>query len=394
MNTLYSAVQNHPDIWQELLSELELPFEIETDNLSSRIFTTSTCLRSHGINPEKLAIARKIAQMEQNIHEQNTPPFMVALLPCGMRNAFKEAFFERFPQYANNEESVVIDGNLNFEKQFYNYLDHIYSAEELPDILITSDINNLYHRDFMYNFLYQDSFERLNYPVIDYFSDMTPDHPRGALKMITSNMLVMVINQNHYTQCAKPQEWYELLDKKLEKKLVLRGDKDFFCNAVLYPFYKEYGLEAIRVLGKNTLKGMHPAEMVREINSKKENNVAVYVMPYSFACKVRNVNFTTVWPKDGAIVSPVQILVKKGKAAQYKEVLDFIFGKVMGEQLEQNGFPSFHTDTIKRYPGRKLKWIGWNFFTENDLKQVKTNMQETFLECFQNNGFYSFPKRT
>ncbi|WP_243346798.1 ABC transporter substrate-binding protein [Parabacteroides sp. FAFU027] len=388
MNTLYTAANNQPEIWEELLSEIDIPVQIPTDDLSSRIFTTATCLRSFGVSPEKLSIARKIARMEENAATDNGKPFMVALLPCGMRNAFKEAFFEKFPQYADDDEQVVIDGNLNFEKQFYSYLDHIGSTEELPDILITSDINNLYYRDFMYKFLLHEGFDRLNYPVYDYFSDMNPDHPQGAMKMISSNMLVMVINQKHYSTSAKPQEWYEILDKKLEKKLVLRGDKDFFCNAVLYPFYKEYGDEALRVLGKNTLKGMHPAEMVREINTKKENDVAVYVMPYSFACKVRNVNFTTVWPKDGAIVSPVQILVKRGKAAQHKELLDFIFGKIMGEQLEQNGFPSFHADTIKRYPGRKLKWVGWNFFIENDLQEVKMKMQEAFMESFHSSGIY------
>lgn len=389
MTTLYNAIQNSPEIWEELLSEICLPTEIHTDDLSSRIFSTSTCLRSLGINPDKLSIARKVALMEQGAATDSGKPFMGALLPCGMRNAFKEAFFEKFPQFDNDEEQVIIDGNLNFEKQFYSYLDHIQRTEELPDILITSDINNLYHQEFLYNFLLRNEFDLLDYPIHDYFSGISPDHPQGAMKIISSNMLVMVINLDYFAQKSKPQEWYELLDKKLEKKIVLRGDKEFFCNAVLYPFYKEYGTEALHILGKNTLKGMHPAEMVREINCKKENEVAVYVMPYSFACKVRNINFTTVWPKDGAIVSPVQILVRKGKATQYKQLLDFIFGKVMGEQLEQNGFPSFHSDTIKRYPGRKLKWVGWDFFINNDLKEVKTKIQQTFMDSFQKREGYS-----
>ncbi len=386
MKTLYSAASNYPEIWEELLAELGESIHISPEDLSSRIFSTATCLKSFGLQTEKLSIARKIAMMEQGITSNSGKPFMVALLPCGMRNAFKEAFFEKFFLYANDEEQVVIDGNLNFEKQFYSFIDHIQSAEELPDILITSDINNLYNRDFIYNFLYRDCFEQLMYPLYDYFPETETDHPQGALKMLTSNLLVMVVNQNSYRNGAKqPQEWYELLDKKLEKKLVLRGDKNFFCNAVLYPFYKEYGEESIRILGKKTLKGMHPAEMVKEINSKKDNDVAVYVMPYSFACKVRNVNFTTVWPKDGAIVSPVQILVKKGTFNRHKEVLDYIFGSTMGELLEQNGFPSFHADTIKRYPGRKLKWVGWDFFTNNDLQKVKWDIQDSFMKSFRKN---------
>ena len=202
MNTLYTAANNHPAIWEELLSEIDITVQIPTDDLSSRIFTTATCLRSFGVNPEKLSIARKIARMEENTAPDSGKPFMVALLPCGMRNAFKEAFFEKFPQYANDDEQVVIDGNLNFEKQFYSYLDHIGSTEELPDILISSDINNLYYRDFMYKFLLQEGFDQLNYPVYDYFSEMTPDHPKGTQK--AKRMKGKKLSRSHWRPQARP----------------------------------------------------------------------------------------------------------------------------------------------------------------------------------------------
>ena len=92
-------------------------------------------------------------------------PFLFALLPCGLRNAFKDSFYRKFPLYNNEDEEsseVLIEGNLNYEKDFYSKIDSLVDTSELPDIFITSDINSLHHQPFLQKFLNTDNFDIIN----------------------------------------------------------------------------------------------------------------------------------------------------------------------------------------------------------------------------------------
>ena len=111
------------------------------------------------INPQKTCSCGHGKETNSNRSEsltskENDLPIMLALLPCGLRNAFQQAVFAAFPGYADQENpKLIIDGNLNYEKKLYSSIDGMTSMDELPDILITSDINSLYHKDFVDKYL-------------------------------------------------------------------------------------------------------------------------------------------------------------------------------------------------------------------------------------------------
>ena len=74
---------------------------------------------------------------------------LLAFLPCGLRNAFQQAIFSAFPEYANiDNPKEVIEGNLNYEKNLYIAVDKLSSMDELPEIFFSSDLNSLYHKWF------------------------------------------------------------------------------------------------------------------------------------------------------------------------------------------------------------------------------------------------------
>jgi ABC-type Fe3+ transport system substrate-binding protein len=384
MATLFESLRNNQSIKNELIS---CGINLETDEeseLPAKLFSAETYLKANNADFSKLSgetlqlFRDKSLASDKKLH-------LLALLPCGLRNAFKEAFIQAFPEYfEDNNEEILIDANLNYEKAFYRYIDTLTSPDELPDIFITSDFNSLYHDYFKSNFLNERYFEKLSLPMHQMYEKAGYAHPDGVFSMLTSNALVMVADENKFESGKLPRGWKDLLNPSLSKSIVLRGDDDFFCHAVFYPFYKNMGEDSLSQLAKNTLRGMHPSEMVKAVNFGNTENIAVFVMPYSFAIKIRNPrSFRLIWPEDGAIVSPVQMLVKKGSYQKYQKEIDFITGPVMGEVLEQLGFPSSNAQTGKDYPGGTFNWIGWDFMAGNDLGEVKQRIQKVFFETYR-----------
>ncbi len=52
-----------------------------------------------------------------------------------------------------------------------------------------------------------------------------------------------------------------------------------------------------------------------------------------------------IWPKDGAIISPIFMLSKRSKKDKLQPIVDFFASKQVGEILSHNGrFPSVHPE--------------------------------------------------
>jgi ABC-type Fe3+ transport system substrate-binding protein len=384
MNTIYESIQENETLKKELCScgvNLDLEGKAE---LPAKLFSAKTFLKANKADFKKLS-SNTLQLIRNNNKTSSDRLHLLALLPCGLRNAFKDSFVRAFPEYSDDDNGeILIEGNLNYEKVFYKYIDSLTSSDELPDIFITSDFNNLYHHYFTQNFLNETYFEQLSLPMHPFFEESGYAHPQGLFTMLTTNVLVMMVDESKFENCQLPSTWKDLLNPSLKKSIVLRGDNDFFCHAVFYPFYKHWGEEAITQLAASTQRGMHPSEMVKAISSGNTGNASVFVMPYSFALKIRNPKgFSLVWPDDGAIVSPVQMLVKKGSYQKYKKEIDFITSSQMGESLEQLGFPSSNAQTIKNYPGKKLNWLGWDFIEKNDISIIKQRIQQVFFETYK-----------
>ena len=206
-------------------------------------------------------------------------PILFALLPCGLRNPFQSALYSKFPEFVNDigeSEQLVVDGNLNYEKSFYDDIDKMGNLNALPDILITSDINSFYHTNFLKNFLNESHFETFHRELNESYTKVGYAHPQGLMTMLPSNVLVIVADTQKIQQTQMPSTWKDLLQPQWRRSIALRGDDDFFCNAVFFPFMKNYGLESLTQLAQNTGVGLHPSQMVKMMNSDHTGNISLY----------------------------------------------------------------------------------------------------------------------
>jgi ABC-type Fe3+ transport system substrate-binding protein len=309
-------------------------------------------------------------------------PFIISVWPKVFQPIFQKLFLKTYPQYAGSEKGSIIQmGSLHYDNIFYKHIESLTSVDQLPDILVTSDFNNLYHRNFMQKFLNTQNFETLHFPLHPIFSDAQFADPSRLFGMLGSDALVMVVNKSKFLDLQTPREWYELLNPSLLNRIVLCGDRDFFCNTFFYHYIKTYGFEAVKLLAKNTLWHLHPEEMLDSINfsslSGNDVGASVYVMPYSYARNITNkFDYQIIWPDDGAMLIPIQMLVKKGTLEKHSKVINFLTGEALGRGLEQHGFLATNPNTSKQYPGSSINWIGWNFIEDSDLFKIKAKIRK------------------
>ena len=380
MVTMQTLLEIHPELREVSEIKKMLNGIPESAALPMKLFSASTFMKSHGISMNIFS-----AQIRENPGNRSylscqTRPLLVGLLPSGMINPVQQILSDKFPEYVNDPQNLFLGTQRNLAEQMDMCLDKMERPEELPEIFISSGFNSLYKFSFLMEQLNEQQFEILNYPPDTYFATKDLEHPYRLMNLYSGSLSVMVINKKYFGNQPVPSSWYELLSPKLKNSLIMDVECCFSCNAVLYSFFAEYGPEAIRILGQNTRRCMHPSEMLNEINTNGYNSNALYVMPYTYANKVRNINYEMVWPGDGAILNPVQILIRKGTKENHLPLLKFLCGKDAGELLEQNGFPALLASSKRKYPGKKLKWLGWDFIYNHDMQKIKIIIKNLFSD--------------
>lgn len=317
---------------------------------------------------------------ETNNTAQHKLHFM-AMLPCGLQSPFKDLIETYITGHKELFEgfNYLIEGNLNHELSYYPLVDSFASVDELPDIIIASDVNNFLHRPFIERFIDKGFFEAYTpFKPHSYLADIGYPDPSNNYTMLTANMLIMAVDKTRLGNRKMPQTWGDVLLPEFKDDIIIRGEAEFFCNAVMLPLYKDFGLDGIRSFAPNVKAGKHPAEMVKLAEANKQESATIYIMPYFFSKNIKNPDVEIVFPKDGAIMSPVFMLVKKSAREKHKHLLDFIVSKEMGELFVKRLFPAINPNVDNSLFSCSGKWIGWDFIRDNDLAKLKSDIQLVF----------------
>lgn len=314
---------------------------------------------------------------------------MLGLLPCGMKMPFKRSFEGFLASHEGKgasgaEWKCLVEGNVNHEYSYYPYIDTISSADEMPDVVVCADINSFMHHRFMRELLPAGGFKSLNDPASlnSDFAGTGYLDPQGRYTMLSANLLVLVVNKAKAVGLKIPKTWADFLSGGFAGRLVIRGQDGSFCNGVLMPFHQLYGIEGVRKLAKALRGGMHPAEMVEDIERGRAEAAPFYIMPLFFAKRLKDASqFEIVIPEDGAIVSPVFMLVRSSRAAEASAIADFILGREMSQTCADAGFPSVRADVENKLPaGAKLLWMGWDYLEGQDPGDVKAQIERAVEE--------------
>jgi ABC-type Fe3+ transport system substrate-binding protein len=317
-----------------------------------------------------------------NDYESQGDLTLLALMPCGLKVPFGRAlsdFLDQLKEKEGLDITFAVEGNVNQELSYYRYIDKINHVDDLPDIIVSADFNAFYGHDFYQRFVANG--ELTGYGKFDpekAYADAKILDPQEEYSVIGVNPLVIVANLDELGERSLPQCWSDILDPIWQGSISLRGNEQFFCHAVLLPIYREHGAAGLLALANNILRGQHPSQMVKMIDSAAAG--ALYVMPEFFAQRIKHQErIKIIWPKDGAIASPVTLQVKKEKISQLKPVLDYLSGPQLAQALSGARFPVPHRQVTGESLGRPLKWLGWDFLRKRDLLEVNDEIDQVFL---------------
>lgn len=316
---------------------------------------------------------------------------LLALLPCPLKLPLQEAF-NRFIQSRDlkrpNNLNYLIEGNANNQISYYIYVEQFEDIDEIPDIVISPGINSFYYKSFVDKFIDKGLFvDAAEYMPNSALSKMGIKDPGGNYTILSINLLVMVIDKLRIGNIPIPKTWGDLLNPEFEKKVAIRGQNNSiysFCETTLLTIFKQFGIEGIRKLGRAVKYGWHPAQMAKTAGSGSSDSPMVSVMPYFFTKTIKHKeNVTIIWPEDGAIVSPVTMLVKAEKVKSMKEITEFFTGTDVGRICAAASFPTLHPDVDNKIPRiAKFNWIGWDFIKQNDIGSLIKELYSEFVKSY------------
>jgi len=257
----------------------------------------------------------------------------------------------------------------------------------MPDIIITPGFNSFFHPYFVERFIKTGQFTSANtYAGDRHLAAMGITDPDNHYTMLAMNLLVLVVDHTRLGDRPVPQKWVDLLKPDYEKSIAIRGNRDgSFCETLLLSLYKDFRSDGLTRLGRNVAWGWHPSQMVKAAGSGREDTPAISVMPLFFANNIKNrERVTIVWPEDGALVSPVTMLVKADKRAELAPLIDFLIGSEVARICAGAAFPAVHPDVDNKLPrNATFKWVGWDFVKSQDLKTLIGITNAIFLTSFQ-----------
>lgn len=326
------------------------------------------------------------ALLEKN-KKQNARVSIQGVLPCPIRIPLLEGF-EKWLLEQEDAVKADLDYQLQAASMGVEWMKDQVKASDSEDILadlfISAGFDLFFDKELIGKFKEQGIFKDLT-GIRQYHTDFENERiqlrdPKGQYSMLAVVAAVFLVNTDELGNRAVPVSWEDLLKPEFENSVSLPiGDFDLF-NAILLNIYKKYGEDGIRKLGRSLLQSMHPAEMVKS-HIKKANKPAVTIMPYFFTKMTKKGGpMKAVWPKDGAIISPIFMLSKDASSDKIKPFVDFFASKEIGEILSHQGlFPSVHpeVDNLMEKENQYM-WLGWDYIENHDIGPMIKELEEIF----------------
>jgi ABC-type Fe3+ transport system substrate-binding protein len=392
------VIERHPEIIPVFVANgLGIFADDEMRTKLGAAVSLRTALRAAGINADLfcriLDDAIAAARPRNGSHSSPLPARhnlnLFALLPCPLKVPLEEAFNGFLATLAAEQRAGLtfcIEGNANSQIDYAEYADHFETLAEMPDIIITPGFNSFFHPHFVERFIKTGQFASVNdFSGDRHLAAMGITDPDGHYSMLAMNLLVLVVDRTRLGNRPMPQSWADLLEPEYAKSIAIRGNRDgTFCETLLLSLHKDFGTDGLSRLGRNVAWGWHPSQMVKSAGSGRDDTPAISAMPLFFANNIKKLeSVSIVWPADGALVSPVTMLVKAEKREELRYLTDFLTGPEVAGICAGAAFPAVHPEVDNRLPeNAAFKWIGWDYVKNHDMKALVADSNAAFVRAF------------
>ncbi|HIT90220.1 MAG TPA: ABC transporter substrate-binding protein [Candidatus Merdenecus merdavium] len=315
------------------------------------------------------------------------------VLPCPIRLPLLEKF-EAWMESQKDSMDYKVDyhlksANLGLDDVKERVIAADGDADALSDLYLSAGFDLFFDKDLMGRYKEAGVFEDLS-DIEQINPDFDQDRislkdPKKQYAIIGIVPAIFMVNTNVLGDRPMPESWADLMKPEFENSISMpMKDLDMF-NAFLLHIHRYYGDEGIEKMGKALLRSMHPAQMVKSHISRDGNKVpAVTISPYFFAAMADEKGpMRPVWPKDGAIISPIFLLAKGKNKDKVKPFVDFLYSKEIGEILSSNGkFPSTNPLVDNHLkPEQNFMWLGWDYIHSHDIGELIKTTEKLFYHA-------------
>lgn len=305
---------------------------------------------------------------------------VLGLLPCPIKVPIEIGFDNMINNLIGEcEFKYLLEGNANYDVMWMDESSHIPLKEDLPKIIISAGVNSFYRKDFRNKSIEGKYFKKITNKD-EYTSKNELSDPEGNYYIMALNYLIMLVDLTKLNNRKIPNSWNELLNSSFKKEVAIRGKKGKYCETTLLSIYKEYGMDGIEKLKELVGFGGHPAEMVKNAGKGLESSPTISIIPYFYAKLLKNnKNVKIIWPEEGAIISPVTLLVQKDITKSLENVVNYFVSNEVKNICKDASFP--HPVDYLAYlkeNNYKLNWLGWDFIKKNDINKLLIKLNTNF----------------
>lgn len=403
-DTIFTITENYPET---------IAFFVANgfDNLSNETMRKTlgkTITLELALSMRKLNQEQFVQKLEDAIKQNNPEPMtglyamkkedggdicIEGVLPCPIRLPLLEKFQTWLDGNKDN-----LDFKVDYDLQSASMgLDNVKAkvkasngnSDMLSDLYLSAGFDLFFDKKLMGHYREEGVFEDIT--GID---NINPDFdnefislkdPKNQYSIIGVVAAIFMVNTNVLGDRPFPETWEDLMRPEFENSISLpMRDLDMF-NAFLLHIHRYYGDEGVEKMGRNLLQSMHPAQMVKSHIQKAGNTIpTITVTPYFFASMVdKKGPLRPVWPKDGAIISPIFLLSKAKNKEKVKPFVDFLYSKEVGEILSSNGkFPSTNPNVDNNLDkDKKFMWLGWDYIHNHDIGELIKRTEQLFYNA-------------
>ncbi len=338
------------------------------------------------IAQQKPALSSGLGEARQN--EPSGELKLSGVLPCPIRVQLLEkldGWLSRQKTKVNYELQAASMGLDWLREQF---LSGEADAFGLSDVYLSAGFSLFFDQKLADRYMRQGVFadltgmQRLNRCFDNDAIDLKD--PRRQYSIIGVVPAIFMVNTELLGDRPFPESWADLMRPEFGNTIALpMQDLDLF-NAVLLGIYSRYGEEGVSKLGRGLRTSMHPAQMIKSAGRKQDDAPVITVMPYFFSWMAKEGGpMRAVWPKDGAIVSPIFLLTKASSREKSQPLVDFLSSKEMGEVLSANGkFPSTHPEVDNGLSAEQtFLWPGWDYIHSHDIGALLAKTAHIFFDA-------------
>jgi len=335
--------------------------------------------------------ASPIVSPSAYVSERGVPLFkkgainVFATLPCPLKVRFKAEFEPFIAQHSEHNETpiycpTILDGKPKaLEEQLFNAT----SEDDLPDVMLTTGMNLVFSKSFRPKFFDTGVYLGVNHP--DHFAKLPETFRRAAedynIGFLAFGSWNLVWDRTLAKTASLPTSWAELAKPEFAKMLSIHGYQGKMSATSLLLVLKErLGEAAIEQFAGNIKNIWHFAEVIKNLDTNRAERAPFNILPNAASSQMPTTkNAAMLEFRDGPLLAPMMLFVKKSRLAACKPVLDYFWGESFRTILARGDFQ--FPDRIDW--SRPFTYPNWETLASRDYAELSAEVNDVFQRGLQ-----------